>query len=131
MNTATISQSTTIEDKKILKSSIASGISLGRTKSAANSSTKSSWFERNAKFLEDNIFAVSSMMIMVQTMWGGIAVASIVENMNDILLLGISAAATMGLNVAFLGQASAKWCLRMFIISIALNGALIAYSQLA
>lgn len=92
--------------------------------------SEKSWFEKQVQKVEDTIFYSASMMIMIQTTIGAVSVASVLQYLNSFSLLLLCVSLTMGVNAFFIGQVSAKWCLRMFIASLAVNLSVIAYANI-
>jgi len=78
------------------------------------------WFDKQAMKFEETRFAGMAILITAQSCWGSVATMFALKAEN-VVLLAICAAITMASNAAFIAQANAKWCLRIFYASIVTN----------
>jgi hypothetical protein len=85
---------------------------------------KRTWFQTNVENFEKSRFAMMTILMTAQSCLGSIAAMYSLVNTNYVLL-GICAFITMASNSAFIAQASAAWCLRIFGLSVLINAGLI------
>jgi hypothetical protein len=79
---------------------------------------------RRQKFLEEaqyNYFFLISFVILVGSCWGGITAMMVLKANAPTWQLCLNIYATMASNIASIGQAPAKWVLRIFGLSVLVN----------
>jgi len=85
------------------------------------------WFDKQAADFEISRFGAMTLMMTLQSCLGSIAAMySLVTN--SFIALAIVAIVTMTSNAAFISQVSAKWCLRLFYLSIFVNCLVLVYT---
>lgn len=94
---------------------------------AAVNNKQSNWFNRQAIKFEESRFGAMTLMMIAQSCWGSVAALYTLKSHN-ITLLAICAAVTMALNVAFIAQIPAKWCLGIFYTSVLTNFFILVFS---
>ena len=85
---------------------------------------------RYQRFLAEakyNYFAVISMSILIASIWGGLTAMVILENNAPIWILCANIYITMASNIASIGQASVKWVINLFALSILINLAIVLF----
>ncbi len=91
---------------------------------------KSGWYQ---KFLEEakyNYFFLISFTILVGSCWGGIAAMMVLKGGAPIWQLCLNIYTTMASNIASIGQASTKWVINLFVLSVIVNTILIIINSL-
>lgn len=79
-----------------------------------------SMFNDYLEFFEKNRFGAMTLMMTFQSCFGSIA-AMYTFITNNMVQLALIAVVTMASNAAFIAQASAKWCLSIFAVSVLTN----------
>ena len=85
--------------------------------------------KKYAGFIEKNqvnYFGFISMIILVGSIWGGVASMFIDQYNAPGWMLALNIGSSMACNVAVLGQAPFKWVMNTFILSLIVNALLIA-----
>ncbi|MFN5183646.1 MAG: hypothetical protein ACK5D5_11560 [Bacteroidota bacterium] len=74
---------------------------------------------------EDNYFSIIAMVILVGSIWGGLAAMLIDRNNSAVWQLALNVSSSMAGNVVAIGQAPLKWVINLFILGIIINTILI------
>lgn len=85
----------------------------------------SNWFNRQTAAFEESRFGLMTIYITIQSCLGSFACMYVLENNGPDLPLILTAAVTMWANAMFIAQASAKWCMIIFYLSILTNATII------
>jgi hypothetical protein len=80
-----------------------------------------------AKF-ERSRFAWMAMLLTIQSCWGSITCASILQNHSSDVSLATCAMLSMGSNALFIALAPPKWCLAGFYLSVFINTVLFLFA---
>lgn len=88
------------------------------------------WFERMEEQFEKSRFGAMTILMTAQSCFSAIAAMYSLQQHNYVLL-GFSSFTAMASNSAFIAQASARWCLRVFYVTVLINAAVIAINCIA
>lgn len=94
------------------------------TTEAQTTTTKSTWFDKQAEKFEASRFAVMTILMTAQSCLGSVAAMFLLQG-DAYVLLAICASVTLVANSAFIAQVPAKWCLSLFYLSVIVNISLI------
>ena len=70
---------------------------------------------------EENYFSFIVMIILVGSIWGGLAAMLIDKNNSPVWQLVLNVSASMTGNVMAIGQAPLKWVVNLFIFGLIIN----------
>ncbi len=78
------------------------------------------FIERQVIYYEENRFGAMTLMITFQSCYGSVA-SMLALMQNSMVVLALCTIVTMASNAAFIAQCPAKWCVRMFGLSVITN----------
>jgi len=88
------------------------------------------WYKGFMKELKFSYFAFASFAIIISSIIGGFSIMCILENNAPAWELGLCLAVALTNNVVAIGQGPVRWVFNLFVVSIAVNGALILANTL-
>lgn len=87
---------------------------------------KNNLYKRQLDYFEKNRFGAMTLMLTFQSCYGSIAAMLSLQTENA-FALAVCAVLTMSSNAAFIAQATSRWCINLFYLSLFVNSIIIMY----
>lgn len=97
----------------------------GRFDTNTQTITLASRYNQFIKRIEFNYFAIIAMAILISSCLGSVATMKIFENAGPLWMFILSLAVTMANLAACISQASTKWVVNLFSLSVLVNAILL------